>query len=782
MNEPKILSICDIASWWGEEIITDGVKNEPRCIAALPSLQRGAVWKPSQIEPLWDSIIRGFPIGSFLMSKFDDSLGVQSFKNQFGLTEMVKDKYLLDGQQRATSIALAFLNPWKNSKLESALWVDLARPPEGSDCLFLFRVITRSHPWGYSRSNSANRIPMHLMRTAIANYRLASSKLDQEAFPHPSTFPLDLVWPIDAAAPIPVPLLVDVVLNCKGDRITALAEKIKSLPFWNIENEQNEAGWRNQVWGALTSESHELRPRLNFLINRFTELLKDDNSYGIPALVLPKNDENATLLAPKNMIDPIETLFVRVNRNGTRLDGEELMYSILKSAWKDAPGFINHLSHKITSPPRLVLLATRLVMAIHQDKNDSISPPATPNVARFRRLIHGNDEKSIRDELIKYLTDKERGAKVFETAKILLEEGKWGLPPALSVGIARSTPDVFLLLLRWIDRMYRDAKQNPLKLGDDEKKKLLGVITSFAWFSADSTKSVSAVWKKLQSEEPNKLKSFFSSETFKLALELGDFATIRVHPLVPPQILRDFFDNQIINSELFDKHDGSYWQNWNWWKILQEEMHPKIREWYSTNKVSWDEEQSDKYLESWRDLLAYRGKITGSWNLLLYAQREWLKKWFEFYDPSLPDQLEDINCPWDYDHIHPNNYVSGKHRIPQLIRDWHPTIGNFRAWPLEANRADHDTTPRRKFADKGTESNYVKCCEDEKAASAIGDTWPYWENSTPEAGLFDQYLSSDYIENHMYRKSLIQAILSRTVHLYQVWYENLKIGELMPKA
>ena len=31
----------------------------------LPSIQRGFVWKPKQIEDLWDSILRGYPIGSF---------------------------------------------------------------------------------------------------------------------------------------------------------------------------------------------------------------------------------------------------------------------------------------------------------------------------------------------------------------------------------------------------------------------------------------------------------------------------------------------------------------------------------------------------------------------------------------------------------------------------------------------------------------------------------------------------------------------------------------------
>ena len=50
----------------------------------IPELQRGLVWKPAQVELLWDSILRGFPIGSFLLSDIPDD------KERY---------YLMDGQQ-----------------------------------------------------------------------------------------------------------------------------------------------------------------------------------------------------------------------------------------------------------------------------------------------------------------------------------------------------------------------------------------------------------------------------------------------------------------------------------------------------------------------------------------------------------------------------------------------------------------------------------------------------------------------------------------------------------
>ena len=63
-------------------------------LVELPSIQRGFVWKPKQVEDLWDSILRGFPIGSLLFSKTGDKL------------------HLMDGQQRSTSIFLGYFNPY----------------------------------------------------------------------------------------------------------------------------------------------------------------------------------------------------------------------------------------------------------------------------------------------------------------------------------------------------------------------------------------------------------------------------------------------------------------------------------------------------------------------------------------------------------------------------------------------------------------------------------------------------------------------------------------------
>lgn len=122
MIEPQLLKLDEMT-----ELVIDK-KLE------LPDIQRGFVWKPHQIEYLWDSILRGFPAGSLIVhEKPPDSL------------------QLLDGQKRTTSIALAFgNNALRRPTDDIRLFIDLLKPNiEKTRRYYAVRVITKSHPWGY---------------------------------------------------------------------------------------------------------------------------------------------------------------------------------------------------------------------------------------------------------------------------------------------------------------------------------------------------------------------------------------------------------------------------------------------------------------------------------------------------------------------------------------------------------------------------------------------------------------------------------------------------------
>ena len=99
-NYNLTFSLKDIAQW---ENGTNGI------VAKVPILQRGLVWEQSQVELLWDSILRGIPIGSIVLCKINNSIKqqVKSNDNQYGT------HFILDGQQRCNAISLVpYLPNW----------------------------------------------------------------------------------------------------------------------------------------------------------------------------------------------------------------------------------------------------------------------------------------------------------------------------------------------------------------------------------------------------------------------------------------------------------------------------------------------------------------------------------------------------------------------------------------------------------------------------------------------------------------------------------------------
>jgi len=110
----------------------------------IPSFQRSLVWKPEQMELLWDSILRCFPIGSFTLSESDTSNNTDE-----------KILYLMDGQQRFNTIGLGFdksvwdQSPGESIELNSVLWLDILNGNTNKGTRkYWIKATTKYHPWG----------------------------------------------------------------------------------------------------------------------------------------------------------------------------------------------------------------------------------------------------------------------------------------------------------------------------------------------------------------------------------------------------------------------------------------------------------------------------------------------------------------------------------------------------------------------------------------------------------------------------------------------------------
>src|SRR5438094_3902274 len=75
----------------------------------LPEIQRAYIWKPPAIAGLVESLYRRYPSGSLLMWEASQPIEERDVAIEVALPQpMVKPLYLLDGQQRLTSLHRAY--------------------------------------------------------------------------------------------------------------------------------------------------------------------------------------------------------------------------------------------------------------------------------------------------------------------------------------------------------------------------------------------------------------------------------------------------------------------------------------------------------------------------------------------------------------------------------------------------------------------------------------------------------------------------------------------------
>jgi uncharacterized protein with ParB-like and HNH nuclease domain len=134
----------------------------------LPAIQREFVWKPEQIIKLFDSLLRGYPIGSFLFwnlekEKIKDFQFYEFIRNYHERDNKHNPKahvaiddnllVILDGQQRLTALYIALRGtyavkmPWKQWKNDDAfpirkLYLNLLSKAEDIDLLYDFAFLT----------------------------------------------------------------------------------------------------------------------------------------------------------------------------------------------------------------------------------------------------------------------------------------------------------------------------------------------------------------------------------------------------------------------------------------------------------------------------------------------------------------------------------------------------------------------------------------------------------------------------------------------------------------
>lgn len=561
----------------------------------IPELQRGLVWKPAQVELLWDSILRGFPIGSFMLSDIPDE----------------KDRYyLMDGQQRFNAISIGF-GSVENSR--AILWLDInPENTQNSSRTFWVKSTTITHPWGFTNNDECGTLSAADRRSALDMFGLTGKNIYNDV--------LDLhnTWPVKASRPIPLQFFLDAPVDKEDAFTDYVVRKCK----------QQECKFRCLYINPLTRADEE---RIASFYDAFHRL-KD---YRICCNYLTRDVvENETSVANnEGGVTTLETLFTRLNTGGTRITQEDLNYSAIKAYWPEIKDRNDRIAERYMPPAKLVMLAFRLALT---DPSQDKTFKGTMSVKQIRSLVKDKMSKQRIDDL--YGSGKlERIMKVIDEWLNIFNAEKnhpYSTPAVLRTSIARNSTDIYLLLMYFASESF-DGKM------DLSVKEIMALACYLHWFSNDAAKVAAEVYSQCRKG--------ITIEAIRRAISLSFVNKWLVAPYTPDE-MRHFFTI---------KPDPK-------WRVWSEDYYP------------------------WQDFIerVYRFGPWQTKEMLLYAQRMFINTHFRMYDPARQDMWDSHNCPWDYDHIIPQEWIANKRgAFRDYCKDWLWNIGNIAAIPFEENRS-----------------------------------------------------------------------------------------------
>lgn len=645
---------------------------------ALPMIQRGSVWKPSQVITLWDSLLRGMPIGSMLLSRLNkDAEGRPIKVRRVGESELIDvpeggGYALLDGQQRT----LAMLLGWPDTiDQQRTLWVDFADKP-APEQLFRMHVTTTSHPYGFRKSEPNSRLSLAERREARANdpeYYEGGSKKD--------------VLPWDSHLPLPLPSLVKM-----------------------FDSNSNREAWVNSVRSELQLISHRGKSAKDYDLSddtlvRFHTCLERIYKLRIPLIEVPEEFFDQDQQPNVSGDDPaLAILFKRIGTGGTALSDADYVYSVIKHHLPETFQLVEEISDspglpRLLGPTDIVMTAVRLAAAELEKSTDYESPQKL----QFDRL------RKAPDFLKNFLGLVKDGR--LKTAFDALTEGlrysgnadDIGLPMHGFVLVSRPILQVLLrwLLMQQAAQEVSGEKANMLDLVRSSREELLRFIL-YAEIAVPDTRRASEfafAWLKERELSCNPFPGkFLVRHLIEESLRLRKDIAFPLPSTVDFQrlALRGSTEGSK-KLALLDK-DSRFilfgYERFDW--STEDESDPK---------------QSHYNHGTMQIFKRWWGHGSHQHPLLLWLQRHYVDK----LDKDPEEVRSDDETPYDYDHICPSNHwyywtgaSFGNRLIDFLARPkngghWRigTAIGNVRVWYASDNRSDGDKSAVEKLTGTG---------------------------------------------------------------------------------
>lgn len=265
----------------------------------LPAIQRDFVWNQGQIKHLFDSILRGYPVGIALLWETYEPLQYREFVKDYrsGVRAVFKDsdsgkrlRLVLDGQQRLQSLYVSIFGTLEGRTLV----FDVLSGRDSDD--------TSEHKYVFD----------FLTKEEIDAQNESSTQYSKDGAVDPDEDWFPRYW-------------------FRVTELFSMSPKSREVFVANVSKK------------LKLSAEDQSRLRVNLAI--FDQMLTKDTVVLKVSIIdenLPHDSEER-----KTEMDVLE-IFVRVNTGGTRLNRSDLIFSMLKLNWKESaeelPEFVDRIN------------------------------------------------------------------------------------------------------------------------------------------------------------------------------------------------------------------------------------------------------------------------------------------------------------------------------------------------------------------------------------------------------------------------------------------------------
>lgn len=625
---------------------------------ALPMIQRGSVWKPKQIITLWDSLLRGMPIGSLMLSRLNavDKHGNPILVRRVGSTQLQPvpeggGAALIDGQQRTLAMLLGWPNPSADQKQSRALWVDFADKP-APEHLFRMHVTSTAHPYGFTKADPNAKLSLRDRREA--------KKFIQEGTPFP--------W--DSHLPMRLTDLIQTYLEVDRDALRwkdAVLAQLRQAKTPHNKSWQDFDGNTNK-WNALKA------------MDRFCECLQDLFALKIPLIAIP--DKCFTESDTQEGDDPaLAVLFKRVGTGGTALSDADYVYSVIKHQLPETFELVESIASnkgfsQLLGPTDIVMTAVRMVAA-----ERGMTDFESPNKANFDSLR--KDPEFLESFLALVKSGRLSLALNVLTEGLRFNPKNSTADPGLPMhGFILGPRPVLQILLRWVLSVTKqhavDEDQFSQMVAHSRDEMLRFVL--YAHLALPDIRKASAwAFAWIKDNEATGLSQFPGRQ------------------LVQHLIGRSVEENREVALQL------------------------PTKEAFQKLAISKDLEQAKPMLggerfqakdEAQRQAISVFHRWWGNGNHYQHAMLLWLQRSYVDQIEKNPNEVRsDDEVPYDYDHICPSNHwgswagiTSNDRLLDFLAKDGNRghfhignSIGNLRVWYASDNRGDGDAPAAEKL-------------------------------------------------------------------------------------